>query len=164
MRLDDNKKCRILPPLSFNVMCIKVGDKHGHWAVRNSLRSWICKGSVFVLNQSDVLKFWVLLSPDSARFISHSSPIPSEWTVVLGRLRQNGSNPFEVTLNVTNITLSNLTGSNVAVLLLATQPTLSDYIQPICLDNGRNFTVGSTCWAAGWSSGRGGGESIISPL
>uniref|UniRef100_UPI0037E70A6F polyserase-2 n=1 Tax=Semicossyphus pulcher TaxID=241346 RepID=UPI0037E70A6F len=85
-----------------------------------------------------------------------SSPKPSEWTVILGRLNQNGSNPFEVTLNVSNITLSNLTGSNVAVLHLATQPTLSDYIQPICLDNGQTFAEGSTCWGAGWSSGRGG--------
>ncbi|XP_070779961.1 polyserase-2-like isoform X2 [Enoplosus armatus] len=90
-----------------------------------------------------------------------SSPIASEWTVVLGRLRQNGSNPFEVTLNVTNITLSTLTGSNVAVLRLATRPTLSDYIQAICLDNGQTFTVGSTCWAAGWNSGRGGEEQVL---
>ena len=91
--------------------------------------------------------------------------------MVLGRLKQNGSNPFEVTLNVTNITQSTLNGSNVAVLHLATQPTLSNYIQPICLDNGRTIAVGTTCWAAGWSSGRGGGEStgvlplcITSPL
>ncbi|XP_026230166.1 transmembrane protease serine 9-like isoform X2 [Anabas testudineus] len=89
-----------------------------------------------------------------------SSSRPSDWTAVLGRLKQNGSNPFEVTLNVTNITLSNLTGSNVAVLHLGSQPTLSNYIQPICLDNGQTFTVGSTCWAAGWSSGRGGEEVL----
>uniref|UniRef100_A0A3Q1IWK7 Peptidase S1 domain-containing protein n=1 Tax=Anabas testudineus TaxID=64144 RepID=A0A3Q1IWK7_ANATE len=88
-----------------------------------------------------------------------SSSRPSDWTAVLGQLKQNGSNPFEVTLNVTNITLSNLTGSNVALLHLGSQPTLSNYIQPICLDNGQTFTVGSTCWAAGWSSGRGGGET-----
>ncbi|XP_059204094.1 transmembrane protease serine 9 [Centropristis striata] len=90
-----------------------------------------------------------------------SSPTPSEWTVVLGRLKQNGSNPFEVTLNVTNITLSNMTGSNVAVLHLSAQPTLSDYIQPICMDNGRTFAVGSQCFAAGWSSGRGGEEQVL---
>ncbi|XP_045899461.1 polyserase-2-like [Micropterus dolomieu] len=90
-----------------------------------------------------------------------SSPIPSEWTVVLGRLKQNGSNPFEVTLNVTNITLSKLTGSNVAVLRLATRPTLSNHIQPICLDNGQTFAVGSTCWAAGWSAGQGGVEQVL---
>ncbi|XP_075310722.1 prostasin-like, partial [Odontesthes bonariensis] len=83
------------------------------------------------------------------------SPVASEWTVVLGRLKQNGSNPFEVSLSVTNITLSNLTGSNVAVLQLSARPTLTVYIQPICLDTGRSFPVGSTCWIAGWSSGRG---------
>ncbi|XP_032363599.1 transmembrane protease serine 9, partial [Etheostoma spectabile] len=90
-----------------------------------------------------------------------SSPTPSEWTVVLGRLKQNGSNPFEVTLNVTNITLSNLNGSNVAVLHLSTKPSLSNNIQPICLDNGQTFALGSTCWAAGWSSGQGGVEQVL---
>ncbi|KAL6102406.1 uncharacterized protein ACO6RY_02019 [Pungitius sinensis] len=90
-----------------------------------------------------------------------SSPSPSEWTVVLGRLKQNGSNPFEVTLNVTNITMSNLNGSNVAVLKLARRPVLSSYIQPICLDNGRTFAVGSICWAAGWNAGRGGVEQVL---
>ncbi|KAM8844788.1 polyserase-2 [Spinachia spinachia] len=88
-------------------------------------------------------------------------PFASEWTVVLGRLKQNGSNPFEVTLNVTNITMSNLNGSNLAVLNLARQPVLSDYIQPICLDNGRTFPVGSTCWAAGWNAGQGGVEQVL---
>ncbi|XP_034750820.1 polyserase-2 [Etheostoma cragini] len=90
-----------------------------------------------------------------------SSPTPSEWTVVLGRLKQNGSNPFEVTLNVTNITLSNLNGSNVAVLHLSTKPSLSNNIQPICLDNGQTFALGSTCWAAGWSSGQGGAKHVL---
>uniref|UniRef100_A0A668UWK0 Peptidase S1 domain-containing protein n=1 Tax=Oreochromis aureus TaxID=47969 RepID=A0A668UWK0_OREAU len=85
-----------------------------------------------------------------------SSPVASEWTVVLGRLKLNGSNPFEVTLNVTNITLSNTTGTNIAILRLSAQPTLTDYIQPICLDNGRTFAEGLACWAAGWSPGRGG--------
>ncbi|KAK2863538.1 hypothetical protein Q5P01_003071 [Channa striata] len=41
-----------------------------------------------------------------------NSPTASDWTVVLGRLKQNGSNPFEVTMNVTDITLSNQTGSH----------------------------------------------------
>ncbi|XP_068193663.1 zgc:100868 isoform X2 [Antennarius striatus] len=100
---------------------------------------------------------YVLTSADNFT----SSSAASEWTVILGRLRQNGSNPFEVTLNVTNITLSNHTGSNIAVLRLATQPTLSDYIQPICLDNGKTFPVGTTCWVAGWSSSRGGEEQLL---
>uniref|UniRef100_A0A669D281 Zgc:100868 n=2 Tax=Oreochromis niloticus TaxID=8128 RepID=A0A669D281_ORENI len=90
-----------------------------------------------------------------------SSPVASEWTVVLGRLKLNGSNPFEVTLNVTNITLSNTTGTNIAILRLSAQPTLTDYIQPICLDNGRTFAEGLACWAAGWSPGRGGAEEVM---
>ncbi|XP_029015648.1 transmembrane protease serine 9-like [Betta splendens] len=90
-----------------------------------------------------------------------SSSKPTDWTAVLGRLSQYGSNPNQVSLNVTNITLSNLTGSNIAVLHLASQTTLSNYIQPICLGDGQTFAVGSTCWAAGWSSGRGGVQGIL---
>ncbi|XP_027897459.1 polyserase-2-like [Xiphophorus couchianus] len=89
------------------------------------------------------------------------SPNVSQWTVVLGRLKQNGSNSFESSFNVSNITMSNLTGSNIALVQLSTSPTLSNYIQPICLDNGRTFPVGSSCWAAGWSSGRGGVEELL---
>lgn len=91
-----------------------------------------------------------------------SSPVASEWTVILGRLNQNGSNPFEVAVNVTNITLSNVTGSNIAVLLLQTSPTLSNYIQPICLDSGQTFAAGLACWIAGWSAQGGGGEPVHS--
>ncbi|XP_010770569.1 transmembrane protease serine 9 isoform X2 [Notothenia coriiceps] len=90
-----------------------------------------------------------------------SSPSASDWTVVLGRLKQNGSNPFEVERNVSNITLSTMTGSNVAVLHLHTKPTLSDYIQPICMDNGRTFSVGTSCWVAGWSSAKGGEKQVL---
>ncbi|KAM8825407.1 transmembrane protease serine 9 [Synchiropus picturatus] len=91
-----------------------------------------------------------------------SSPAqPSEWTVVLGRLKQNGSNPFEVSMNVTNITLSNQTGSNVAVLHLSSSLTLSDYIQPICMSSSQTFSVGTSCWVAGWSVGQGGEEGVL---
>lgn len=96
--------------------------------------------------------------------MSHSSSIPSQWTVVLGLLSLKGSNTNAVTLNVTNITLSNMTGSNVAVVHLGSQPPQSSFIQPICVDNGQTFTPGSTCWAAGWSFGQGGGESITHSL
>lgn len=89
-----------------------------------------------------------------------SSPVASEWTVILGRLNQNGSNPFEAALNVTNITLSNVTGSNIAVLHLGARPPLSAYIQPICLDNGQTFAEGLACWVAGWSAQGGGGEPL----
>lgn len=108
--------------------------------------------------------FKELRSPHVVPSHSHSSPAASDWTVVLGLLKLNGSNPFEVKLNVTNITLSSLNGSNVAVLHLEPRPTLTDYIQPVCLDTGRDFSVGSTCWAAGWSSAQGGGEFMEQPV
>uniref|UniRef100_A0A674ABE3 Zgc:100868 n=1 Tax=Salmo trutta TaxID=8032 RepID=A0A674ABE3_SALTR len=91
-----------------------------------------------------------------------SQPNASQWTVILGRLKQNGSNPNEVTLNVINITMSNLTGNNVAILRLASQPKLSNYIQPICLDQGTsNFSTGTKCWVAGWGTGQGGAEQVL---
>nr|XP_046163315.1 transmembrane protease serine 9-like isoform X2 [Oncorhynchus gorbuscha] len=91
-----------------------------------------------------------------------SQPNASQWTVILGRLKQNGSNPNEVTLNVINITMSNLTGNNVAILRLASQPKLSNYIQPICVDQGTStFSTGTKCWVAGWGTGQGGAEKVL---
>ncbi|KAK2863573.1 hypothetical protein Q5P01_003106 [Channa striata] len=127
----------------------------GEWPWMASLQKdgrHVCGGTL--VDQDSVLS--------SADCVS-SSPTASDWTVVLGRLKQNGSNPFEVTLNVTDITLSNQTVSHEAVLRLET-PTLSNYIQPICVDDGRNFSVGSTCWAAGWSSGAGGEEQVLQEI
>ncbi|XP_067275434.1 zgc:100868 [Pseudorasbora parva] len=81
----------------------------------------------------------------------------SDWTVILGRLSQNGTNPNEISIKVANLTISNLTGDNVAVLLLAIAPNLNNYIQPICVDlEGNNFNANSQCWVAGWGSGAGG--------
>ncbi|XP_059405740.1 transmembrane protease serine 9-like, partial [Carassius carassius] len=81
----------------------------------------------------------------------------SDWTVILGRLNQNGSNPNEVSIKVANLTLSNGTGDNVAVLQLAVAPNLTNFIQPICVDIGGNtFSANTQCWVAGWGSGAGG--------
>ncbi|XP_073669818.1 transmembrane protease serine 9-like [Paramisgurnus dabryanus] len=78
----------------------------------------------------------------------------SQWTVILGRLNQNSSNPNEVSVKVANITISNLTGDNIAVVHLASAPKLSNYIQPICVDlGGTSFNINATCWTAGWGSG-----------
>ncbi|XP_077413607.1 prostasin-like isoform X2 [Vanacampus margaritifer] len=96
----------------------------------------------------------------SAECVMRSST-PSEWTVFLGRVRQNGSNRFETAMSVINITSSTQSGSNVAVLKLASRAPLSDFIQPICIESGQTFATGSTCWAAGWSAGRGGEEQAL---
>ncbi|KAF5903223.1 transmembrane protease serine 9-like, partial [Clarias magur] len=90
-----------------------------------------------------------------------SSKNPSDWTVKLGRLNQIGSNPNEVTVAVANITFSTSANSNIAVLQLSTAPTLSNYIQPICLNLGTvNFNIGTQCWAAGWGSGGGAQQTL----
>uniref|UniRef100_A0A3B4ABR1 Peptidase S1 domain-containing protein n=1 Tax=Periophthalmus magnuspinnatus TaxID=409849 RepID=A0A3B4ABR1_9GOBI len=75
-----------------------------------------------------------------ASCFSRSGPLnASRWSVVLGQ---------SVRVSVANISVSNDSGSNVAVLQLASKPSLSNNIQPICLDNGRTFTPGMTCYAA----------------
>ncbi|XP_036446361.1 transmembrane protease serine 9-like [Colossoma macropomum] len=85
-----------------------------------------------------------------------SSTNASDWTVILGRLKQNGSNANEVSVNVIKISLSTGTANNVAVLQLSRKPTLTDYIQPICVDLGSNsFPINTQCWASGWGSGGG---------
>ncbi|XP_056309985.1 LOW QUALITY PROTEIN: transmembrane protease serine 9 [Danio aesculapii] len=79
------------------------------------------------------------------------------WTVVLGRLNQNSSNPNEVSIKVANFSMSNSSGNNVAVLQLAVTPNFTNYIQPICVDlGGNNVDANTQCWAAGWGSGAGG--------
>ncbi|KAL0197314.1 hypothetical protein M9458_005854, partial [Cirrhinus mrigala] len=81
----------------------------------------------------------------------------SDWTVILGRLNQNSSNPNEVSIKVVNLTISNTTGNNIAVLQLAVAPNLTNFIQPICVDmEGNTFSANTQCWAAGWGSGSGG--------
>ncbi|XP_072549133.1 polyserase-2-like [Salminus brasiliensis] len=93
--------------------------------------------------------------------VSPSSSNASDWTVILGRLKQSGSNPNEVSVSVKNISLSSGSENNVAVLQLSRKPTLSDYIQPICVDRGDNsFTVNTQSWASGWGSG-GGAEQTL---
>ncbi|XDV13925.1 hypothetical protein PO909_002223 [Leuciscus waleckii] len=87
-----------------------------------------------------------------------SSNNASDWSVILGRLNQNGSNPNEVSIKVANLTISNASGDNVAVLQLAVAPNLTNFIQSICVDMGENtFSANTQCWVAGWSSGAGAG-------
>ncbi|XP_031416642.1 serine protease 33-like [Clupea harengus] len=92
-----------------------------------------------------------------------SSSTPSDWTVFLGRLRQNGSNPNEESVGVANITLSSLSGENVAMVQLTRKPTLSNSIQPVCMEqNAGTIATGTTCWVAGWGNAQAGG--VCQPL
>ncbi|KAK7938544.1 hypothetical protein WMY93_001870 [Mugilogobius chulae] len=105
-----------------------------------------------------------LVSEDAV--LSDADCLPSSMNVGVergaGRLHQNASNPQEVRVMITNVTRSNTGGvSNVVVLKLASKPTLSNYIQPICLDDGQNtFAEGTMCYSAGWSLAATGAQTL----
>ncbi|MBN3326540.1 TMPS9 protease, partial [Atractosteus spatula] len=92
-----------------------------------------------------------------------SSPVSvQEWTVILGRLKQNGSNPFERSLGVQSFQTSQLGGTNIALLKLDTKVSFTDYIQPICLAGERvSFPTGAQCWVTGWGNAAGTGENTL---
>ncbi|XP_077475948.1 polyserase-2-like [Stigmatopora argus] len=83
----------------------------------------------------------------------------SDWTVYLGRLRQNGSNNQEVQVSVSRIVTSSQSGQNVALVMLASMVQLSNFIQPICIGRDDNMANWSSCWVAGWTDGE--GEQIL---
>ena len=105
---------------------------------------------------------------NDAFYLPHSNnQNASEWSVFLGQRHVNGHEQFEMSLAVVNITVSKMTGSNIALLQLAKPVIYGDYIQPVCVDinNDRSFPIGSQCWLAGWGQGsknRGKGLSSIS--
>ncbi|KAJ8402582.1 hypothetical protein AAFF_G00366650 [Aldrovandia affinis] len=101
----------------------------------------------------------------AAQCFSSPDPNPAEWTAILGRLSQTGLNPFEMLVGVSNITLSNLTGTNIAVLKLASKASLTNFIQPVCLAFGNTaFAIGTQCWVIGWGANQGGEEQILQEL
>ena len=88
-------------------------------------------------------------------FCSCSSHLnPDEWTVFLGEHKQKGSDVFEASLGIVNITLTNLTGTNIALLQLENFVNFSSCLQPICVDlsNDGRFPPGTQCWVTGWGN------------
>ncbi|CAJ1080986.1 LOW QUALITY PROTEIN: uncharacterized protein LOC119010001 [Xyrichtys novacula] len=96
----------------------------------------------------------------SAQCFSTSTPNVDEWTAFLGHQRVNGSEKFEMSLAILNITVSKSSGSNIALLRLAKPVSYKDHIQPVCMDtnNVRNFPIGSQCWVPGWGTGKAGSD------
>ncbi|KAM9456745.1 polyserase-2-like [Clarias gariepinus] len=96
----------------------------------------------------------------SADCFSSSAKL-SDWTVKLGGLNHDSSNTNEVSVAVADITFSTSGSSNIAVVKLSTTPTLSNFIQPICMNLGTtSFNIGTQCWAAGWGSGGGAQQTL----
>ncbi|XP_055758465.1 transmembrane protease serine 9-like [Salvelinus fontinalis] len=79
---------------------------------------------------------------------------PDEWTVFLGEQQQKGSDVFEASLGIVKITLTNLTGTNIALLQLENFVNFSSCLQPICVDlsNDGSFPPGTRCWVTGWGN------------
>ncbi|XP_030611093.1 polyserase-2-like [Archocentrus centrarchus] len=100
----------------------------------------------------------------AAQCFSTTRPNASEWNVFLGLRVANGSEAFEMSLGVVNITMSKMTASSIALLQLVESVAFSHYIQPVCLDinDSRSFPIGSQCWVTGWdnrNSSRGAGKA-----
>ncbi|XP_026207703.1 polyserase-2-like [Anabas testudineus] len=91
----------------------------------------------------------------AAQCFSDPNPNAKEWSVFLGQRHVNGSEEFATSLAVVNITMSNMTSSNIALLQLAQSDSYKDYIQSVCVDfnNDRYFPIGSRCWMVGWGKG-----------
>ncbi|XP_048842411.1 prostasin-like isoform X4 [Brienomyrus brachyistius] len=88
----------------------------------------------------------------AAQCFNSSQLNSSQWTVVLA---------MNVSVEVSNITLSNLPGPNIAVLRLATSVNLTNYIQPVCLElDNTALKTGTQCWVTGWRGIQGGVPDI----
>ncbi|CAB1343707.1 unnamed protein product [Coregonus sp. 'balchen'] len=79
---------------------------------------------------------------------------PDDWTVFLGEQQQKGSDVCEVSLGIVNITLTNHTGTNIALLQLENFVNFSSCIQPISVDwsNDGSFPPGTQCFVTGWGN------------
>ncbi|XP_048848239.1 transmembrane protease serine 9-like [Brienomyrus brachyistius] len=117
----------------------------GAWPWQVSLQ----KNGVQVCGGTLITRRYVM---SAAECFNNSEPNSSQWTVVLG---------MNVSLGVSDIKQSNLPGPNIALLHLAKSVTLTDYVQPVCLDlDNTVFTSGAQCWVTGWSNIQGGVQSL----
>ncbi|XP_029382869.1 transmembrane protease serine 9-like [Echeneis naucrates] len=130
----------------------KVGnnslESEGNWPWIVSLH----KNGAHTCGGSLITDTFVLTSDQC---FSNHNPDVREWKAFLGRKHENGFEEFEMSVNVEDITVSKMPGSNIALVQLDKPVSYSDYIQPVCLDmnNERSFPVGSQCWVAGWGRG-----------
>ncbi|KAI1884808.1 hypothetical protein AGOR_G00230320 [Albula goreensis] len=144
-------------PLNMRIGGASEAESPGVWPWQVSLQrdgTHVCGGTL--VTKEFVMSAGQCFSGDSQ---------PGNWTVFLGRLRQNGSNPFETSVGVSRIELSDLTGANIAVLKLASEVKLSPYIQPVCVDLvGTNLSAETQCWVTGWGENQGGEEQVLQEL
>ncbi|XP_061765388.1 uncharacterized protein LOC133558198 isoform X6 [Nerophis ophidion] len=113
------------------------------WAVR------LYKNNVFTCAGTLISARFILTS---GQCFSNSNSTASDWIAYLGQKPENGIEEFEMMMAIEQITISEMTGSNIAVLQLTNAVSVSDYLQSVCLDinDATTFPLGSRCWVVGW--------------
>ncbi|KAK3557076.1 hypothetical protein QTP70_024447, partial [Hemibagrus guttatus] len=77
-------------------------------------------------------------------------------TVYLGKQTLNGSNPNQIARGVNQVTLhpnynSTTFNNDIALLLLNSSVTFTNYIRPVCLAaQSSSFPAGTNSWVTGW--------------
>ncbi|KAK3559066.1 hypothetical protein QTP86_002423 [Hemibagrus guttatus] len=121
----------------------------GAWPWQVSLHSPVNNGHF--CGGSLINKEWVMTAAHC--FLSTST---SGLVVYLGKQTQEGVNSNQITRHVTKIIkhpqYNKITNNNdIALLLLNSSVTFTNYIQPVCLaGQGSSFRSGTQCWITGW--------------
>ncbi|KAK3556062.1 hypothetical protein QTP70_004383 [Hemibagrus guttatus] len=121
----------------------------GAWPWQVSLHSPVNNGHF--CGGSLINKEWVMTAAHC--FLSTST---SGLVVYLGKQTQEGVNSNQITRHVTKIIkhpqYNKITSNNdIALLLLNSSVTFTNYIRPVCLaGQGSSFYSGTQCWITGW--------------
>ncbi|XP_060723350.1 serine protease 27-like [Tachysurus vachellii] len=138
------------PPLNTRIVGGQ-SSSDGAWPWQVSLQSPVYNGHF--CGGSLINKDWVLTAAHCLSSVSMSS-----LTVYLGKQTLKGSNPNQIARSVKQVIIhpsynSATQDNDIALLLLNSSVTFTNYIRPVCLaGQGSSFPDGTSCWITGWGS------------